>query len=245
MDSLTAVAASGMRARLEALEIMANNIANSSTQGYKADREVYNQYVGPDARTGQYGDLSFAPFIERAWVDFAQGTLQDTGNPTHVALTGDGFLVAQGTEGHLYTRNGVIEVREDGVLLGPERNPLMGSDNRPIRVNPEIPFEISKEGTIAQEGVVVGQLALAEFDDSAALIKRDSNYFKSIEPEKKPNTATDLEIHQGKLESSNVSSAESAVRLVALMRHFEMLQKAVSVGEEMGRRGIQEVAKIG
>ena len=94
MDPLTAIAASGLRARMESLDMLANNIANASTGGYKADREFYNLYTSPEAA----GDdsLSTMPLIERPWVDHSQGILHTTGNALDVAISGKGFFAVDG-----------------------------------------------------------------------------------------------------------------------------------------------------
>src|SRR3954447_13601840 len=86
MDSMTAIAASGLRARMESLDLLANNMANASTGGYKADREFYSLYVAPEASGNE--PSSTMPLIERPWVDHAQGLLHNTGNPLDLALSG-------------------------------------------------------------------------------------------------------------------------------------------------------------
>src|SRR5947199_6209968 len=98
MDPLTAVAASGLRARMESLELLANNVANASTGGYKADREFYGLYAAPEADDNG----STMPLIERPWTDLSQGPLQSTGNPLDLALTGRGFFAVDGPRGPLY-----------------------------------------------------------------------------------------------------------------------------------------------
>lgn len=90
MDPLSATAASGLRARMESLDLLANNVANASTGGYKADREFYSLYAAPEADDG-----STMPVIERPWVDLSQGVLQTTGNSLDVALNGKGFFSVQ------------------------------------------------------------------------------------------------------------------------------------------------------
>src|SRR5215475_4808628 len=105
MDPLTVAAASGMRSRMEALSILANNLANATTTGYKNDKEFYGLFHSEDA-DNPVGIVSTLPTIERQWTDFSQGTLQTTGNPLDVALSGPGFFVVNGPGGPLYTRNG-------------------------------------------------------------------------------------------------------------------------------------------
>jgi flagellar basal-body rod protein FlgF len=109
MDPMTAIAASGLRARMESLDLLANNIANASTGGYKADREFYSLNVAPEAAGNQ--PSTTMPLIERPWVDHAQGALHSTGNPLDVALDGKGFFAVNGPSGPLYTRNGNFRLR--------------------------------------------------------------------------------------------------------------------------------------
>ena len=113
MDALTAVAASGMRARTESLELLANNMANTSTAGYKADGEAYNLYFGESAWEGYDESRPSAaemPLVERNWTDLSQGTLVETGNSNDVALASSGFFVVQTTAGLLYTRTGKLQI---------------------------------------------------------------------------------------------------------------------------------------
>ena len=100
MDPLTAIAASGLRARMESLELLANNVANASTDGYKADREFYSLLYGAEAQDSD--PLSTMPVIERPWTDLSQGPLQVTGNSLDLALSGSGFFTVQGPQGPLY-----------------------------------------------------------------------------------------------------------------------------------------------
>ena len=95
MDPLTSAAASGMRARIESLDMLANNIANSSSPGFKADREFYGLYLSQEASDSPAGTTpEVMPVIDRPWTDFAQGSVTPTGNPLDLALTGKGFFVA-------------------------------------------------------------------------------------------------------------------------------------------------------
>jgi len=96
MDALTAIAASGLRSRMESLDLLANNIANATTGGYKSDREFYSLYSAPEAES-----LSTMPVIERPWTDFSQGSLRRTGNPLDLALSGKGFFAVTGPAGPL------------------------------------------------------------------------------------------------------------------------------------------------
>jgi flagellar basal-body rod protein FlgG len=111
-----------------------------------------------------------------------------------------------------------------------------------LKLVPGQPVEILADGTVRQGGQTVGQLELAE-PDPASLSKHGNAYFRMAGTRAAPAASTT--IAQGQLEDSNVTPAESTVRLVSLMRQFEMLQKAVSLGAEMNRHAVEELARPG
>lgn len=245
MDSLTISAASGMRARMESLELLANNIANQATAGYKPDRESYSLYLASEAVEPRAPEPSLLPVIERNWTDFTQGTLTPTGNPLDLAISGSGFFTVEGPSGVLYTRNGSFRLSPEGRLESSEGYAVLDRSGAPIRVDPALPIQISQSGVLVQDGVPVAELGLASIGQSESLAKHSGSYFRPADARVKPQAAADARIHQGKLEAANFSSAEAAVRLVEVMRQFEMLQRAVSIGSEMNRRAAEEVARVG
>ncbi len=243
MDSLTAIAASGLRARMESLDLLANNIANASTGGYKADREFYSLYAAPEAADS--GSVSTMPLIEKPWIDLSQGVVHATGNSLDVAISGAGFFSVSGPSGPLYTRNGSFHLAADGRLVTGEGYAVRSARGADIRLDASRPVEILNDGTVRQDGQVVGQLDVADFTSTAGLTKQGANYLRAVDPSVRPGPAEGSSVQQGKLEASNTGSAEAAVRLVSVMRQFEMLQKAISLGTDMNRRAIEEVAKVG
>src|ERR1700722_2857201 len=123
MYALTIAAASGLRARMESLDMLANNLANADTSGYKTDREFYNLYVSPDAQAAEAAPATL-PVIEKPWTDFSQGSLRATGSPLDLALTGKGFFAVDGPSGSLFTRNGNFRVSTEGRLTTAEGYPI-------------------------------------------------------------------------------------------------------------------------
>jgi flagellar basal-body rod protein FlgF len=242
MDPIIAVAASGMRSRMESLELLANNVANASTGGYKADREFYSLYLAPEAQESEGAPVM--PVIESPWIDFSQGVIRDTGNPLDLALNGKGFFAVNGPHGTLYTRNGNFSVGPDGRLVTPEGYAVRAEGGRALVLQGAHSIEISGDGIVRQEGNVIGKLEIADFSSPAVLVKQGSNYFRAADAGSTSAASRDTVVEQGKLESSNTGSAEAAVRLISVMRQFEMLQKAVALGADMNRRAIEEVAKV-
>ncbi len=236
MDPLLVSAASGMKARMDVLDLLANNIANSGTTGFKADHEFYSLYEQQ------------LPLVENRWTDFSQGTLLATGNPLHLALSGKGFFALNGPAGTVYSRSGNFQISKSNQLESPEgytlRNVL--DEGRPIKVDPAREIVIGKGGTVRQGGQAVGQIEIGEIPSAAdAVAKLGSTYFALTAGSRMTAPPAATEILQGQLEQSNVPVADTAVRLVGVMRQFEMLQKAMNIGSQMSKEAIQEVARVG
>lgn len=242
---MTAIAASGMRARMESLDLLANNVANASTGGYKADREFYGLYVSSAAEADPEGAGAGAmPVVERPWTDLSQGVIESTGNPLDVALSGKGFLAVEGPSGPLYTRNGSLRAAPDGRLVTADGYAVRGAAGAAITVQSSTPVEIAADGTVSQNGNAVGQLEVVDFTDPSGLVKQGNTYFRA-NPSQQPAAVSGTTVQQGQLEASNSGTAEAAVRLVGIMRQFEMLQKAASLGADMSKQAIEQVAKVG
>ena len=245
MDPLTSAAASGIRARLESLDMLANNIANASAPGFKADHEFYGLYMSAEAADSPVGTTpAVLPVIERQWTDFAQGSLTPTGNPLDLALNGPGFFVAQSPSGAVFTRDGSFRLSLQGEFETQEGYKIQGQDGKPIVVDSTRPVEIGFDGMVRQDGQDVAQIAVVNFADPASLAKRGNNYFRSDLSTMAPSAATQAEIQQGRIEAANSQPAESAVRLVNILRQFETLQKALTIGADMNRRAVEDVARV-
>jgi len=243
MDPLTISAASGMRSRMEALDLLANNLSNATTAGFKTDRESYGLYVAPEAVSPGSPDPSTLPVVERHWTDFSQGSFTSTGNPLDVALSSRGFFSVSGPSGTLYTRNGSFQVSTAGDLTTCDGFPVRAVGGGSIKLQPNVNFEIAPDGTVSQGASTVGRIEVTDFDRPEALTKFGKSCFEAG-PEAGARPALQASMAQGKLETSNVSAPETAVRLVNIMRQFEMLQKAITLGGDMSRQAIAEVAKV-
>ncbi len=247
MDPLTISAASGIRARMEALDMLANNIANASTSGFKLDRENYNVYFAAETEAGEElsAGTSASPLVEKNWTDFSQGNLVQTGNGLDLALEGRGFFVVDGPNGALFTRNGAFRMSRSGVLETAEGHAVRVTtpDGKPYKIDPLLPVQISPDGTVSQGSVGVGRITTADFASTGDLSRAGGAYFQVRNPVSQLATARGG-IRQGSLESANVVPSENAVRLVSVMRQFETLQRAMSIGVEMNRKAVEEVAKV-
>lgn len=238
-------ASSGLRSRIESLDLLANNLANATTAGYKADRERYSTYFSEESLDGPAGSLpTVAPEVETNWTDHSQGVVTATGNPLDFALSGPGYFVIEAAGGgQLFTRNGNFLLSRDGFLVNQEGRRVRGSDGRPIALDPRLPVEADAAGNLRQGGQAVGRLAVVDVEHAPGLKKAGATYFRYQNADGvKPSAQARIE--QGRLEGANFHPAEAAVRLVSVMRQFEMLNRAISLGGEMTRKTIEEVARV-
>lgn len=226
---------------METLDLLANNLANASAAGFKADREFYNTYVSAEAAAAADGDGSLMPVVERQWTDFAQGAVVATGNPLDLAIQGRGFFVALSPGGPLLTRDGSFRLSLTGSLETRSGYPLRGQDGKPIELDPSQSIEFTPEGEVKQGGEAVARLDLVDVKDLAALSRHGMNYYDLPASGAVPAGAAQL--RQSSIEAANFQPAESAARLVSVMRQFEILQRAVSIGTDMNRRAVEQVAR--
>ena len=240
---MTAMAASGLRSRMDSLDLLANNMANASTGGYKADREFYSLYTAAEAQDSDAP--ATMPVVQQPWTDLSQGPITNTGNSLDVALSGKGFFSVSAPGGTLYTRNGNFRLSAAGQLVTSDGYALLGASGAPVTAQGGLPIEISRDGTVNQGGQPIGRLDIADFTNTPGVAKQGGNYFRPVDPAVKPSVPAGTTVEQGKLEGANTGTAESAVRLVSIMRQFEMLQKAVLIGNDMSRQAIEQVAKVG
>ena len=239
MDPIAIASASGLRTRVQALDILANNIANSSTAGFKSDHEFSSLFDSIDGEASAQNLTS----ANNGWTDFSQGTILPSGNPLNFALSGPGLFAVDGKGGQLYTRNGSFIVSTSGELMTTEGYPVRAKGGGRITLAPGVEVKADAQGRLSQNGQPVGQLEIVRFQKPTDLGKQGANYYKTSGPGIK-SQESEATVTQAALEGSNVSTAEATVRLVNVMRHYESLQKAVSLSTEMSRKAIEEVARV-
>jgi len=239
-------AAAGMRAQLEALEVLGNNIANASTTGYKADREFYRLFLTEFARADpETGEASWMPVTHASSTDFRQGAIESTKAPLDLALEGPGFFVVRAGAAEFYTRAGEFRTGADGELVTADGMQVLDDGGAPIVVPPVGEIDVAENGLITVGGLSIARLGVVEVDQPASLTKVGTNLY-AAPPETPPREAAATRVRQGALEGSNVNVAESAVRLMSATRSFEMLRRAASlIDGEMTRRAIDTLGSAG
>ena len=186
MENSLLIGLSRQMALRRELDVVANNIANLNTTGFKADGAVFQEFLMPVARADQFQPpdrrLSFVQ--DRAtWHDFGQGPVQQTGNPLDLAIDGDAFLVVQTPRGERYTRNGALQLNAIGELVTSAGDRVLG-DNGPITFQQQDrEISISEDGTVSvREGnanidVTRGRIRLARFAQPQILQKDGASTF--------------------------------------------------------------------
>src|SRR5208283_607330 len=228
MDSGFYAACTGLLTKIDALELTANNMANLSTTGYKGQVEFYSSLEASmgnrrlsslNQAVNNYGVLGGAA------VDMKTGEFQKTGNDLDLAMEGQGFFVVKTPAGIRYTRNGNFHTDADGHLLTATGDPAMGEEG-PVEL-PSGAITISSDGTISQQGAVVAQMKLVNFKPGTALTAEGNSYYQAPAGSEQP--ADDPRLAQGMLESSNLNPVGAAVSLIALQRHAQLLEQALSI----------------
>jgi flagellar basal-body rod protein FlgF len=235
MDSGFYAAVTGLIARTNALDLLAANLANTSTTGYKAQHEFY-QALESSSNGSNLSPLNQATnnyaVMGGAETDLRLGSMEKTGNPLDIALEGAGFLTVKTAAGLSYTRNGSLHLDADGSLLTQEGDKVLAvppdpkSDPVPI-ILPDGQVSISADGTISSQGAVVAQLNLVDFPHGTPLTAQGNSYFQV--PKGAAQTPPSVTVRQGELEGSNYNPVQGTVDLVALQRHAQLLERALTI----------------
>lgn len=244
MDSGYYAAFTGLAARMQALDLVANNLANVNTTGFRGQFEYYegvsagigNQLLSPlNIATNDYGVLGGAD------VNLDQGNFISTGNPLDLAIKGEAFFVLKTPRGIRYTRNGSFHVNATGQLVNQDEDVVLGPNDLPIQL-PQGEVKIAKDGTISVAGAIAGNLRLVEFAPETELLPEGATNF--IAPAGAGKDAANSTLAEGMLESSNVSPVKETVELIALQRHSEMLERTLSIFlDDFNRTAVTDLAR--
>jgi len=244
MDSGYYAACSALVSRTQQLDTIANNLANVSTVGYRAQKNVFSSVLaGAGASNGSALNRVINDFgvLSGTDLDLSQGALQKTGNDLDLAIQGSGYFEVQTANGQVYTRNGSFQVSSKGQLITSTGDAVMG-ERGTITVLPG-PVSISADGTISSNGAVSGKLRVVEFPAGTKLTSIGNSYYSA--PPNTAETSTKSDVRQGMLESSNVNPVVGMVELVTAQRTAEMMQRALSMfNSEIDKTATQDLPKV-
>lgn len=244
MDSGYYAALAGLQARTQALELLAHNLANLNTKGYRAQREFYRSLTASldgapldplNRAINNFGVLG------GAMIDLRPGNLEPTGNPLDLAIEGSGFFAVETPAGIRYTRNGSFRVSASQRLVAAGDHPVLGEQG-PIEI-PSGAVSISPDGTLSVGGAVIGRLRMVEFAPGAELTPEGDSFYAAPAGAERP--AASSAVRQGAVESSNFNPVAGTVGLVVLQRHAEMLQRTLAIFHgEFNRMAAEELPRI-
>jgi flagellar basal-body rod protein FlgF len=244
MDSGFYATCAALMARSQALDLVANNLANTSTPGYRSQQNIFRSFLA--AASGHQGSrlnqaVNDFGISGGSQMDLTQGNLEPTGNDLDFAVQGPGFFQIKTANGTVFTRNGNFQVSAQGQLTTAQGDAVMGEQG-PIRIVGG-PVTVSSDGTISIKGAVAGKFKLVEFAPGTALESIGKTYYSA--PAKSDAPAKQSTIAQGSLESSNVNPVAGAVELVAVQRYAEMMQRALSMFHtEFNRIATEDLPKV-
>jgi flagellar basal-body rod protein FlgF/flagellar basal-body rod protein FlgG len=245
MDSGYYAACTALASRTQALDTIANNLANANTAGYRAQHNVFSSVLaaaGSSNGTPLNHAINNYGLLSGTTLDLGQGAMQKTGNDLDVAIQGPGFFTVQTANGPMYTRDGSFQLSNKGQLVTAAGDPIMG-DKGTITMLPGT-VTISSDGTISSNGAVAGKLKLVQFPAGTPLTSAGETYYSA--PPKTETAATDSSVQQGMLESSNVNPVSGMVELITAQRSAEMMQRALSMfNSEMDKTASQDLPKLG
>jgi len=224
-------------------EILANNLANTSTPGFKRD----DLAIVPDAVAAATNSANVLALPAGGslmqWTDFSQGSVQGTGRALDAAINGSGFFVVETPAGPRYTRAGAFNVGRDGVLVGPTGSPVLGR-NGPITVTAGNKVTIGEGGEVVVEGRLVDTLRVVDFPRPYRMLKEGGGLFFPIDATVPPTPAQGYEVAGGALEASNVGTVQMMVSMIDVLRTYEAAQRAMQAVEVANQHATTDIGKV-
>jgi flagellar basal-body rod protein FlgF len=231
MNDLGTQVATTLNALMNEFDIIAHNMANVSTAGYKRRCSSFSA-----ALAAQTGDGTGSPTITAGGIDFSQGNMIETGQPLDVALYGKGFFVIETPDGPLYTRHGSFRTNQNGQVVDAQGRMVSG-DAGPLAVPTEVDvseLQIGNDGRISARGAVIGQFRIIDFPGkSDKLVPTGFNCYRASKDAEQPTAAEGIVIKQGYQEGSNVQLVEELVNMIMVSRIYEANAKLVNARKDM------------
>ncbi|MCR5559111.1 flagellar basal-body rod protein FlgF [Schwartzia sp. (in: firmicutes)] len=257
-------AATGMITEQNRTAVIANNLANVNTTGYKRDRAIDEEFnpmlirrindtkkiavtdfkgFSLDRRAPIVGTLGLGSYTAEIATDASQGNMMTTGNSLDLAISGNGYFEVQTPQGVRYTRNGNFYRQKDGTIVTSLGQPVLNTGGRPIQIPEDVvDVVIGSKGEIYGNGDMIAQLGFVEFNDRRAVLKQgDSLYF--AQEGARPQAATG-EIYQGVLERSNSNVVNEMVELINNHRIYEANSKAVVSQDTLLDHAVNDVGRV-
>ncbi len=239
--------ARGMTAIEKENNVLANNLANVNTAGFKSDQVIYQSF--PEIlmkrldQSGEHviGAKGTGCKISETYTNYRPGHMEHTENPLDIAIMGEGFFAVESPEGVLYTRNGHFTLNQDGQMVTTEGYKLLGEYGA-IETNGN-PVNIGEDGMIEVDGAVVDQLRLVNFDNLQQLEKIGNSFYRANDDVTEKSSSATLQ--QGFIEHSNVNIILGMTQLITATRSYELSQKVIQSQDETLSKAVNEVGRLG
>ena len=236
MDNPGYVALSRLVAQNRATAVLAHNMANAETPGFRASRPVFAEHLERqrDAQAVPGGESVHFALDRGSWRDEAPGPVQATGNPLDVAISGEGMFAVETPRGERYTRAGRFSLGPEGTIVDMEGNSLLGVSGAPLRVSPnDARLTIRGDGTLSSENGEIGKIRVVRFAEPQRLVAEGDRLMAPGGGQAAEAVETPTLV-QGAVEGSNVRPVIELTRLTAEMREFQfMAQFAEKEGERL------------
>lgn len=223
------------------MDVVANNLANINSTGFKAEAILFEEYIMPVAadRTFPRGSQQLSYVQDWATMhDLGAGAMTQTGNPLDLALSGDGFFAIEAPEGTRYTRNGAFVIDAAGRLVTENGFPVLSDGGDAIVfAADETDIAIAPDGTVSSSAGNKGRLSVVEFENPQALARTGDTMFSGGTPLATASTR----VVQGALERSNVSGVGEMSEMIRVTRAYSSLADLMNKQDEMRRTAIQRL----
>ena len=243
MDNTMYVALSRQMTLRRELDIVANNIANANTTGFKVENAMVRTDASDKAKMVD-GPKSLKFVLDDGVLrDVSQGSISQTGGPLDVAIEGQGFFQVRTPAGDRYTRDGRFTLSPDGRLTTQAGHPVM-SEGAEVVIDPEQgPITIAADGTMSQKDERIGKIDVVAFDDLSSLAKDGGNLLRNTS-NVQPVPTTVARVKQGMLESSNVDQISQVTRLIEISRAYESMARTIENSSELSRRSVERLGRV-
>lgn len=217
------------------LEIIANNVANANTTGFKRLSNAFSKVL--DSQKGKAETYAPGTIDLKYGLDFSQGNMVQTGRSMDFALSGSGFFVVETQNGPLYTRNGVFSTNQNGQVVD-EMGRTVAGESGPITLpsagGSVSDIQVSSGGQITAGGAAIGKFKVVDFkdNDESKLVSVGNNCFAMSDKSIQPTSATNVVVKQGFQESSNVKIIDEMVDMVMVTRLYEANMRCISAQKD-------------
>ena len=226
------------------MEVIANNVANSTTNGFKRRAGHFGEALAKGARGDAFraGDRGISFVLDRGSVlDLSQGASERTGNPLDVTIKGEAFFTVRTAAGERYTRNGALGLNARGELVTSDGHPVLAEQGPLAFTAADSDIAIASDGTVSTAQGVRGRLRLAAFANPQALENIGTNLFAAREAPRPAGAGARLEA--GMIEKSNVSPVVEIARMIEVNRAYASLAQAAQKSDDLRRTAITKLAE--